>query len=189
MSRALLVCAMQKATDEISALLRNFSVEDIVCCENAQQARRVFAAQDFDMVLINAPLADESGERLSLDMAAEGFSQVILIVKAEFYDAVSEKVEVEGVIAISKPLNKNILWGALKLAKATQNRIRKMQKANAKLSQTIDDIRVIDRAKCLLISNFGLDENQAHKHIEKQAMDKRITKREAASSILKAYEN
>ncbi len=189
MSSALLVSALQKSTDEITALLRSFSIERIIPAQSAQQARRLFTAQDFDLIIINAPLGDESGERLSIDMSQEGFSQVILIVKADFYDAVCDKVEEDGVIVISKPINKNILWGALKLAKATQNRIQKMKKANAKLTQRIDDIRIIDRAKCLLISNFGMDENQAHKHIEKQAMDRRMTKREVANSILKSYEN
>ena len=53
----------------------------------------------------------------------------------------------------------------------------------------IEDIRIVDRAKCLLISYLGMSEPQAHKYIEQQAMDKRITKRECADRIIKTYDN
>ena len=64
-----------------------------------------------------------------------------------------------------------------------------MRAENSKLKQKIEDIRIIDRAKCILISYLGMSEQEAHRYIEKKAMDMRITKRAVAEGILKIYEN
>ena len=67
--------------------------------------------------------------------------------------------------------------------------MQSMQSENRRLVQKLEDIRVVDRAKCMLISYLSMSESEAHKYIEKQAMDKRLTKREIAERILKTYEN
>ena len=75
------------------------------------------------------------------------------------------------------------------LAKSAQNRIKRVSDENAKLLQTIEDIKIVDKAKYMLISKLNMSEQDAHKHIEKQAMDTRSTKRIIAENILKKYEN
>jgi response regulator NasT len=82
-----------------------------------------------------------------------------------------------------------MLWSAIKLENAAFNRMTVLNKENSKLLQKIEDIRLIDRAKCLLIEYLSMTEMQAHKYIEKQAMDLRITKKAVANRILKTYES
>ena len=53
----------------------------------------------------------------------------------------------------------------------------------------IEDIRIVDRAKLILISFMSMSEKEAHRYIEKQAMDLRVTRRAVAEGILKTYEN
>ena len=50
----------------------------------------------------------------------------------------------------------------------------------------IEEIRLVDRAKCALIQYLSFTEQQAHRHIEKQAMDMYYKK--VALGILKTYE-
>lgn len=64
-----------------------------------------------------------------------------------------------------------------------------MQNENDLLRQKIEDIRLVDRAKCVLIEYLKMSEAQAHKYIEKQAMDLRQTRQEVATAILKTYES
>ena len=92
-------------------------------------------------------------------------------------------------ITISKPISKALLWNAIKLAQATHRKLRAMQRENKKLIQKIEDIRIVDRAKCILISYLSMTEPEAHRYIEKQAMDMRKTRREVAEEILRTYEN
>jgi len=67
--------------------------------------------------------------------------------------------------------------------------MRRMRDENETLKQRMEDIAVIDRAKMLLISHLAFSEAQAHRYIEKQAMDMRATKRAIAEEILKTYES
>ena len=90
---------------------------------------------------------------------------------------------------VAKPTTRTMFWSALKLAKSAVSRMRRMQEENSRLKQQIEDIRLVDRAKCILISYLGMSEQEAHRHIEKQAMDMRTTKRDVAEGILKMYEN
>lgn len=60
-----------------------------------------------------------------------------------------------------------------------------MNKAN----RTPEEMEIINRAKTTLMEYLGFTEPQAHRYIEKHAMDMRVTKIEIARNILKIYEN
>ena len=51
-----------------------------------------------------------------------------------------------------------------------------------------DEQRLIARAKHTLMLYLNMSEPMAHRYIEKRAMDMRVTKKEIARNILKAYE-
>ena len=53
----------------------------------------------------------------------------------------------------------------------------------------MEEIRIVNHAKWVLIRNLGLSEDSAHKTIEKQAMNTRSSKREVAEQIIKTYQN
>ena len=55
------------------------------------------------------------------------------------------------------------------------------------LEEKIEEIRLVNRAKWLLIECLGMTEPEAHRYIEKQSMDQRISKREAAEAVIKTY--
>ncbi len=188
MESCLIISRTEKSIAFFSEMVKASSYEPIMILSTCGEARRWLASQDFDLVIINAPLQDESGESLAREIASQGVSQVILAVKAEYYEEISAVCENYGVLTIAKPLNKTLFWSVLKVAKAAQNRLRKLYKENSKLTQKIEDIRIVDRAKYLLISHLQISEQEAHRVIEKQAMDTRMTKRAVAEGILKTYE-
>ena len=51
-----------------------------------------------------------------------------------------------------------------------------------------EEIRLVDRAKCVLIQVLSMTEPQAHRYLEKEAMDRRVTRREVAEQVLRTYE-
>ena len=189
MESALIVTSSEKGVAYFTELLHAASISQIVARPSCGEARRLLLERDFDLVITNAPLRDESGESLSRTIASRGISQVILVVASEYFDAVSAICEDDGVLTISKPINRAVFWSALRLARAAQNRLSRVQSENSKLKQKIEDIRIVDRAKCILISYLNMSEQEAHRYIEKQAMDMRMPKRVIAEGILKTYEN
>ncbi|NLM73311.1 MAG: ANTAR domain-containing protein [Clostridiaceae bacterium] len=188
MDSALIVSFSDKSTEYLTKILQKASVKDIDSVSDAGKARRVLIDKDYDLCIVNSPLPDEFGANLARDIAVKKTSQVILLVKSEVFDEISYRVEEYGVITIAKPINNSLLWNALRLASATSKKIKAIREENLKLMQKIEDIRIVDRAKCILISNLSMTEAEAHRYIEKQAMDMRLPKRKVAEEILKIYE-
>jgi len=168
-------------------MLKAASVNKIVTSKSCGEARRLLLKMDFDLVIINAPLKDETGEDFSKHIAGKGMSQVILVVKSEYFDEVSAVCERDGILIISKPVNRVAFWSTLMIAKSAQKKLK--QTENVQLKQKIENIRIIDRAKSILISCMNMSEQEAHRYIEKQAMDMRSARREVAEGIIKTYEN
>ena len=139
----------------------------------------------FDLVLVNTPLPDEFGHELAQTVTHDTMAGVILLAKAEIADSVSEKVEDDGVFVIPKPLSRVLFTQALRMTRAARQRLTGLQSENPRLQQRIEDIRAVDRAKCLLIECCGMTEPEAHAYIEQQAMRRRRTKREIAESVIR----
>jgi len=189
MDSALIVSSSEKGKDFFNDILGSASIGKIISLKTGGEARRLLMECDFDLVVIDAPLIDEPGESLSRHIASKGISQVILVVKSGYFEEVSAMTEDFGVLTVSKPISRALFWSALKLAKSTGSRLKLMQAENSKLKQKIEDIRIVDRVKCILISYLSMSEQEAHRYIEKQAMDMRTTRRAVAERILKTYEN
>jgi phage-related protein len=72
---------------------------------------------------------------------------------------------------------------------STRERLRKLEKRSVSLEDKMQEIRLVNRAKWLLITQKGMTEEQAHKAIEKLAMDSCITKSAVAEQIIGLSDN
>lgn len=66
-------------------------------------------------------------------------------------------------------------------------RLRRYEKNTLTIEEKMEEIRLVNRAKWLLIRELHMDEPQAHRYIEKQAMDRCVSKRTIAEEIVKTY--
>ena len=76
---------------------------------------------------------------------------------------------------------------ALSWMSSARERLRKFEKKTLSIEEKMEEIRLVNRAKWLLISELKMDEPDAHRYIEKQAMDRCVTRREVAEEIIKTY--
>lgn len=189
MNSALIVSGSDKGIELIAQLLNSDTKTQIASVKSGTEARRLVNAADYDLIVINTPLSDELGDDLAVTITEISASGVILVVKNEMADDISAKVENFGVLTVSKPIIRQVFTQAQKLALASKNRIMGLKNENISLHQKIEEIRLVTRAKCVLIQYLGMTENQAHRYIEKQAMDMRTTRQEIAQNILKTYED
>ena len=151
MESVLLVSSSEKAGESLAQLLRAASYGDITELRSGTAARRALLDASFDLILINTPLSDEFGHELSITAAQSGSAGVILIVKSELADDVSAKVEEFGILVVPKPVGRALFYQSLKLISATRRRILNLKQENVKLQKKIEEIRLVDRAKCVLI--------------------------------------
>ena len=94
-----------------------------------------------------------------------------------------------GAFVLGKPLNRFVFHKAVHFIEAAQNRIVGVRNENVKLQKKVEDSRIIYRAKCILMEYLSMSESQAHKYIERQAMDLRLTKVEIAKNLLITYDS
>ena len=67
-------------------------------------------------------------------------------------------------------------------------RLELYHRENLQLKNKINELRIVDRAKSVLMQYLNMTEAQAHHFIVKQAMNMRMTKAQIAQNILKTYE-
>ena len=183
----LIVTASERFTDSIMPLLPMTDYWPVQTASSVAEARRWLADTEFDIVLINTPLPDDFGMHLAIDICTGSGAGVLLLVKNDHYNEIYSKVVRYGVITLSKPTNRQMVAQNLRILCATRERIRQMQAKQATVEEKIKEIRLVNRAKWLLIECLNMTEAEAHRYIEKQAMDLRISRREAAENIIKTY--
>ena len=189
MDSALIISYTDNGVDEITRMLKSLACKNVSKINTCGEARRLLQKNEYDLYIINSPVYTESGEELAIDLVSFGTSQVVFIVKNDNYEYSSSKLESYGVLTMAKPFNRQMLYTILKLSKATVARLRCIQQKNQKLTKKIDDIKIVDRAKCILISHLNMTEAEAHKFIEKKSMDNRTSRRAIAENILRTYES
>ena len=72
---------------------------------------------------------------------------------------------------------------------ATRTKLADMEKKTATLEEKMEEIRLVNRAKWMLIERRGMDEATAHRYIEKLAMDARQTRRLVAQTLIRSLDN
>ena len=156
--------------------------------QSAGEARRMLLGTGADIVLINTPLPDEFGTQLAMDLCERSDAAVLLVVKSERYEDVYAQVTEHGVLTLPKPTSTPLVRQSLRALCAVRERLRRVGEKQATVEEKIQEIRLVNRAKWALIQCLGMTEEAAHRHIEKQAMDERISRREAAMRVLSVYQ-
>ena len=183
----LIVTATDSFTNSTMPLLPVTDYWPVATARSVGEARRRIAETDFDIVLINAPLPDDFGMRLAIDICTNSGAGVLLMVKNDLFNDIYAKVVSYGVITLSKPTNLQMVAQNLRILCATRERLRQMEAKQATVEEKIEEMRLVNRAKWLLIECLGMTEPEAHRYIEKQSMDERTSKREVAENIIKTY--
>ena len=185
--RVLVAGANDKLGESIAALLPKNEYEPPVFAASVGEISRLALESTMDLVVLNTPLKDEFGTRLALDLADYNIA-VLLMVQGDVFDQVCYKVEDYGVLTLAKPVSRQSFYTAVKLLTAMRAKMLRMEKKNQALQEKMQDIRTINRAKWLLITNLQMTEDEAHYHIEKKAMNSRLSRREAAEEIIRTYD-
>ncbi len=165
---------------------RFFPQARVAVAKEAGAARRAISEGDYALVVVNTPLVEEFGHEIASHAAQSTSAGVILLAKEESFDALCHRVEADGVVVISKPLNRDLFSQAVRLLHITQQRMHALQQENIKLRRRLDEERMISRAKCILIECMAMTEPEAHAYLEKQAMNQRVTRHEVAMDVVQA---
>ncbi len=182
----LLVSASDKFDTQMSRLLPGTDYYPVHSAKNVGQARRMLLDVSYDLVLINAPLPDENGTQLAIDVCSDTDAGVLLFVREEQLEDVAERVTEYGAATLPKPTASVLVSQTLRLLRAQRERLRRLEARQQSIEEKMEEIRLVNRAKWLLIERRGMTEEEAQHYIERQSMDQRISKRQTAENIIRS---
>lgn len=189
MDRAIIVSARQEISELSEQLLRIEGCGRIAVAVSGSEARRLVKNEsEPELVIINTPLPDEFGQELAEMIAESTSAGIILICGGDIADEIADRASDSGVNIIARPYTREVLQRTIRLVLSARARMAGVKKESADLLSRIEEMRTINRAKTTLMKYLKFTEPQAHKYIEKQAMNNRQTRLEAAMRILAQYE-
>lgn len=180
----LLVSASETFNASMHSLFSEAGFLSVQIVSNVSAAKRECAARAYDFVIVNAPLPDDLGVRFAIDVCASGSGVALLLVRSDLHDEIRGKVTAHGVYTLAKPIAKPTMRIALGWMTSTRERLRKAEKKTISIEEKMAEIRLVNRAKWVLIERENMSESEAHRFIEKQAMDRCVPRRAIAEAIL-----
>ena len=180
----LLASDSERFNQMILSLLSASGCTPIRVVSSAAAAKRAALEQVFDLVIVNTPLPDDFGTAFSVAQSGNGQTVVLMLVRAALHEEIHSQVMDRGVFTLPKPTTKEALAMALQWMNTTRERLRRVEAGAKTVEQELQELRLLNRAKWLLIEQRGMSESEAHHFLEKQAMDRCISKRRIAEELL-----
>lgn len=189
--KKILVCASsEKNTEALSSLLQDLVSAEIFAAESPEKAYlQLVQEPETDLVIVLSPLKHEQGSALALGIVEKHGIPVLLVADQQTAERSECVLSRQGITVVTRPVDKKVFAGAVQALLSAGSLIRSLRSRSAQLQDKLDEMRLVNRAKAMLISNLRMTEAQAHRYIEKQAMDLRQSRRSIAQNILKTYYN
>ena len=179
----LLVSRDSKIISQVSAFLVP-PLFELTTTSDFNEARRLATERTFNIIIA------DSGDGYDTDFAlnvSDSYSTILLLVPNEHFDEISYRVEGYGILTITKPFEPFYFYNMVKIAIAVQYKVQVLSSQTTKLKVKMEEIKQVNRAKMLLMQNMNMSEQEAHRYIEKEAMDRGMKRTAISEEIIKTY--
>lgn len=186
----LIVTASAQAGEQLAAMLPQKRCCAPLFARTTTQAKQLHQTAPFDLIIVNTPLPDDFGTDFALFLSKQQPpTGILLLCEADQYDAIAARTEYAGVLVLQKPLHRQLFVQGIGLLLASTRRLQSMEEKTRVLHTKMEEVRLVDRAKLLLMERLQMTESQAHRYLEKTAMDRCVTRSQVSLDIIKTYEN
>ena len=139
-----------------------------------------------DLVVMDVKMPRLDGISAAERIAAARIAPVVILTAFSQRELVDRARQAGAMAYLVKPFTKADLVPAIEMAMSRYDEIEALEREVADLRERLETRKVMDRAKGLLQKWHGLDEAQAFRWVQKASMDRRLTMREVAESIIAA---
>ena len=139
-----------------------------------------------DLLIAVMPLSDGTGVEGIIDVAQRHPQLMsILLVRQEAYEQVTYQCRNQQIFVITMPFKRQVLAEAASFMLRIRTVIDDKDKELARMRKNLSEIRIITSAKIRLMQTRQMTEEEAHYYLEKEAMDRSLSKKEVAEEILR----
>ena len=159
----------------------------LVTADGLDEAERKLAQLDPALVVWQCDAPGLPALRQCVRLAEGSEAVFLLLVRPGTYEAVWQFVQAAGICVMSWPAPQEVFRQTLRNLLLLKKSLRAMQEKTDQLQSQLQDMKRIQKAKSLLMNQLGMSEADAHRWIEKAAMDRCVKKREIAEIIIRMY--
>ncbi|MDR9396491.1 response regulator [Pontimonas sp.] len=145
--------------------------------ELARELRPDLVVMDVKMPLLDGISAAEI-------LTAEKIAPVVLLTAFSQRELVERATEAGALAYVVKPFGPNDLIPAIEIALSRSAQLQALEDEVLDLADRLETRKLLDRAKGILNDTMGLTEPEAFRWIQKASMDRRLTMREVAQTVV-----
>jgi AmiR/NasT family two-component response regulator len=138
-----------------------------------------------DLYLFDIDMPRLDGIEVARRLAAEGLRRPVVVVTGVEDPGLVDRSISAGIAAyLTKPINERELDAAIRLAAARHAELEALEAEVERAQQALEDRKLVERAKALLIETLGLSEPEAFRRIQRAARDRNLRLVEIAKRLL-----
>ena len=174
---------VQAAEKIKNALQQNgYSVADL--CTSSNDMLRKVRLNPPEILLINFDMPDMTGLEASRIIGDENLCSIILLVNSDQREFCNGRVEDYDITMYVKPLNKMALLSTIDTVVQSRMRIRRLSDQLFTLKRGMEERKLVERAKGILMKKKSISEAEAYRRIQKMSMDSRVSMKDIAQKII-----
>ncbi len=174
--------------DYFQTILPRLGHEVVAVASSGRELVEICRNAHPQLVITDIKMPDMDGIDVAVQLFRDGPIPVILV--SAFHDPdLVHRAEADHILAfLVKPIKQADLEPAIAIAMRRFEQFQAMRKETADLRQALEDRKVIEKAKGILMKKASLDEHDAFRRLQKLASDKNRKLIEIAQMILTADE-
>jgi response regulator NasT len=137
-----------------------------------------------DLVILDVKMPVLDGITAAERIAEARIAPVLMLTAFSQRELVERARDAGAMAYLVKPFSKSDLTPAIEMAVSRYAELRALESEVVDLQQRLETRKAVDRAKGVLQTDFGMTEPQAFRWIQKTSMDRRLTMREVAETII-----
>ncbi len=185
----LIVSRPGTSAEGLRALLPGEEFGPVDLAVTLAEARQRLRDNRPDLLLLIDPLPDGSAPDFAVTAAGDTAAGILLLVREDDAGDLSPQVEEAGIIVLTRPAGRQTLLAGIRHAAATRARLRAFERKTARLESRLSEEKLVHRAKLLIMERLKMSEADAHKYIERKAMNACVRRAEIAADLIRTYED
>lgn len=152
--------------------------------ENGEKAVELSREHQPDLVVMDVKMPIMDGITAAKIIAEERIAPVVMLTAFSQRDLVDSAREAGAMAYVVKPFGESDLIPAIEVAAARFDEIRALEEEVTSLADKFETRKLVERAKSVLTTKMGLSEPEAFRWIQKTSMDRRLSMREVAETVV-----
>ncbi|WP_017540506.1 MULTISPECIES: ANTAR domain-containing response regulator [Nocardiopsis] len=155
---------------------------------DGETAIRLAAELKPDLVILDIKMPVLDGLSAAERIAAERIAPVVILTAFSQRELVERARDAGAMAYLVKPFSKSDLVPAIEMAVSRYAELSALEAEVSGLQDRLETRKLVERAKGLLQSRHGLSEPEAFRWIQKNSMDRRLTMRKVAETVVETLE-